>query len=139
MVSETSTNTTIVRTERGLTFAGTRITLYDVMDYVTAGWPPKLIHDRLNLSDQQIADVMAYIEAHRDDVEAEYQVVLQTAQENRQYWEKRNRERMSLPVLTIGSIEQLDESAYRERCASRLVEIMLDIENYCGVGRSYIP
>jgi uncharacterized protein (DUF433 family) len=95
MVSETSTNKTIVRTDRGLTIAGTRITLYDVMDYVTAGWPPKLIRDRLNLSDQQIADVMAYIEAHRDDVEAEYQVVLQTAQENRQYWEERNRERLA--------------------------------------------
>src|SRR5262245_55894832 len=95
MVSETSTNTTIIRTDRGLTIAGTRITLYDVMDYVTAGWPPKLIRDRLNLSDQQIADVMAYIEAHRDDVEAEYQVVLQTAQENRQYWEERNRERFA--------------------------------------------
>ena len=47
--------------------------------------------------------------------------------------------RISLPVLTIGSIEQLDERAYRERCATRLVEIMLDIENYRGVGRIYIP
>ena len=26
----------IIRTERGLTIAGTRITLYDVMDYVTS-------------------------------------------------------------------------------------------------------
>jgi len=26
---------TIIRTERGLTIAGTRITLYDVMDYIT--------------------------------------------------------------------------------------------------------
>jgi hypothetical protein len=32
----------IIRTERGLTIAGTRITLYDVMDYVTAQYPPKL-------------------------------------------------------------------------------------------------
>jgi hypothetical protein len=31
----------IIRTERGLTLAGTRITLYDVMDYVTAKYPPK--------------------------------------------------------------------------------------------------
>jgi len=34
---------TVVRTERGLSIAGTRITLYDVMDYITAGWPPRLI------------------------------------------------------------------------------------------------
>jgi len=35
--------TDIIRTERGLTIAGTRITLYDVMDYVTAQYPPKFI------------------------------------------------------------------------------------------------
>ena len=33
----------IIRTERGLTISGTRITLYDVMDYVTAQYPPKFI------------------------------------------------------------------------------------------------
>ena len=32
----------VVRTERGLSIAGTRITLYDVMDYLKADWPPKL-------------------------------------------------------------------------------------------------
>lgn len=95
MASDTDNNATVIRTERGLTIAGTRITLYDVMDYVTADWPPKLIRDWLNLSDQQIADVMAYIDAHRAEVEAEYQIVLQTAEENRQYWEERNRERLA--------------------------------------------
>ncbi len=33
----------IIRTERGLTISGTRVTLYDVMDYVTAKYPPKFI------------------------------------------------------------------------------------------------
>ena len=60
-----SGNQVIVRTERGLTIAGTRITLYDVMDYVTDGWPPKLIRDRLGLSDRQIAEAISYIETHR--------------------------------------------------------------------------
>jgi hypothetical protein len=45
----------------------------------------------------------------------------------------------SLPVVTIASKERLDERSYRERCASRLVEILFDIENYMGVGRVYIP
>jgi hypothetical protein len=40
---------TVIRTERGLTIAGTRITLYDVLDYLYAGWPRKLIRDRLDL------------------------------------------------------------------------------------------
>jgi uncharacterized protein (DUF433 family) len=95
MISDATTTATVIRTERGLTIAGTRITLYDVMDYLTARWPPKLIRDRLNLSDQQITDALAYIEEHRAEVEAEYQSVLQTAQENHQYWEQRNRERFA--------------------------------------------
>lgn len=45
----------------------------------------------------------------------------------------------ALPVVTIGNKERLDEQSYRERCASRLVETLLDIDNYMGVGRVYIP
>ena len=84
---------TVIRTERGLSIVGTRITLYDVMDYLRAGWPPKLIRDRLDLTDQQINDVIDYINTHHDEVEAEYRTVLKTAQEIRQYWEERNRDR----------------------------------------------
>jgi len=86
---------TVVRTSRGLSIAGTRITLYNIMDYVTAGWPPKLIRDRFDLTDQQIADVLAYIADHRAEVETEYQQVLQQAEETRRYWEERNRERFA--------------------------------------------
>jgi hypothetical protein len=46
---------------------------------------------------------------------------------------------ISLPVLTIGSTKRLDEPRYRERCAARLVEIVVDIELYRGVGRLFIP
>jgi len=45
----------------------------------------------------------------------------------------------SLPVVTIGITDRLEERAYREQCAERLVEIILNIENYLGVGRIYIP
>jgi uncharacterized protein (DUF433 family) len=82
----------IIRTERGLTIAGTRITLYDVMDYVTAEYPPKFIRSMLNLTDEQVNAALSYIEANRAEVEAEYQIVLQEAEEIRQYWEERNRE-----------------------------------------------
>ncbi|MGL5062536.1 MAG: DUF433 domain-containing protein [Microcoleus sp.] len=84
--------TTIIRTERGLTISGTRITLYDVMDYVTACYPPKLIREKLCLTDEQVNVALSYIEANRALVDAEYQEVLQIAEENRQYWEERNRE-----------------------------------------------
>lgn len=95
MATVSTTTPTVIRTERGLTIAGTRITLYDVMDYLTADWPPKLIRDRLNLTDQQITDVLDYIAAHRAEVDADYQEVLQDAQANRQYWEERNRARFA--------------------------------------------
>ncbi len=86
---------TVVRTGRGLSIAGTRITLYSIMDYVKKDWPPKLIQNWFNLSDKQIADVMDYIENNRAEVEAEYQEVLAYADEIRQYWEERNRERFA--------------------------------------------
>ena len=84
---------TVVRTSRGLSIAGRRLTLYSIMDYLHAGWPPHLIRDEFNLTAKQMNDVMEYITAHRDQVEQEYQAVLQQAEENRRYWETRNRER----------------------------------------------
>lgn len=82
----------IHRTERGLTISGTRITLYDVMDYVTAQYPSEFIRSWLGLTKEQINTVLSYIEANRSEVEAEYQLVVRQAEENRQYWEVRNRE-----------------------------------------------
>ena len=87
-----TTSAIVIRTGRGLTVAGTRITLYSIMDYVKASWPTKLIKDLFNLTDQQISGVLEYIEANRDQVESEYQIVLQKADENRRYWTEYNRE-----------------------------------------------
>lgn len=81
----------IIRTERGLTISGTRITLYDVMDYVIAHYPPKFIRSLFDLTEEQINAALSYIEANRPEVEAEYQLVLKQSEENRQYWEERNR------------------------------------------------
>lgn len=82
----------ILRTERGLTISGTRITLYDVMDYVTAQYPPKFIQGLFDLTEEQINAALAYIETHRAGVEAEYQQVLKESEELRQYYEEQNRE-----------------------------------------------
>ena len=85
----------IIRTERGLSIAGTRITLYDVMDYLKAQYPRKFIRDAFNLTDEQLHIALAYIEMHQPAVEAEYQETLKAAEEIRQYWEERNRERFA--------------------------------------------
>lgn len=45
----------------------------------------------------------------------------------------------SFPVLTIGSLDRLDEADYRERCVERIIEVVLDIDNYKGAGRLFIP
>jgi uncharacterized protein (DUF433 family) len=95
MTTRATTSPTVVRTERGLTIAGTRLTLYSIMDYVKAGHSPEYIRDSFRLRDEQIASVMQYIDEHREQVEAEYQQVLQQAEENRRYWEEQNRERFA--------------------------------------------
>lgn len=45
----------------------------------------------------------------------------------------------SLPVITLGRVDRLRERAYRERCVVRLIEIGLEIEQYAGTGRIFIP
>jgi uncharacterized protein (DUF433 family) len=90
----------IIRTERGLTIAGTRITLYDVMDHLKAQYPPRFIRDGFNLTDSQIHAALAYIEAHRIEVEAEYQEILKAAAETRKYWEEKNCDRFARIAAT---------------------------------------
>ena len=52
---------------------------------------------------------------------------------------REERRSTTLPVITIGSLGRLDEQVYRERCATRLVEIALDLDAYAGVTRLFIP
>jgi uncharacterized protein (DUF433 family) len=98
-MTSSSKKTTIIRTERGLTISGTRITLYDVMDYLKAQYPPKLIREKLCLNDEQINSALTYINLHQTETEAEYQEGLLTAEEIRQYWEEQNRERFAKIAL----------------------------------------
>ena len=59
MTSHLSVKVAIIRTERGLTIAGIRITLYDVMDHLRAHYPPKFIRDAFNLRDEQICAALS--------------------------------------------------------------------------------
>jgi hypothetical protein len=46
----------------------------------------------------------------------------------------------SLPVLTLGSPPQvLSSRTYAERVVVRLLEILLDLDQYRGTGRLYLP
>ncbi|ETR67572.1 MAG: hypothetical protein OMM_11446 [Candidatus Magnetoglobus multicellularis str. Araruama] len=64
---------TIVKTYRGLTIAGTRITLDQIMDYIKAKLPDEIIREHFRLTIKQVEDILLYIQQHYDDVEAEYQ------------------------------------------------------------------
>jgi uncharacterized protein (DUF433 family) len=81
MTSVSDEQVAIIRTERGLTITGTRISLDDVIDLLKAHYPPKLIRDTFNLTDAQMNGALSYIEANRVQIEAEYQEVLQTREE----------------------------------------------------------
>jgi hypothetical protein len=45
----------------------------------------------------------------------------------------------SLPIITIGDSDRVNEVDYRERCVERLVAIIIDIDDYLGAGRLFIP
>jgi uncharacterized protein (DUF433 family) len=81
----------ITRTDRGLTITGTRITLYDVMDY-WPDYPVRFIQGLFDLTAAQVNGAIAYIEANQAAVTAEYQQVLQSAAALQQYYEEKNRD-----------------------------------------------
>ena len=85
----------ITRTERGLTISGTRITLYQMMDYIHASYPRHLIRHQFYLTDEQFDGAMSYIDTHYEEVESEYQIVLQQAEEIQDYWQEKNKERLA--------------------------------------------
>jgi hypothetical protein len=45
----------------------------------------------------------------------------------------------SLPIITLGRADRVIEQAYRDRCATRLLDIVLSIHDYLGTGRIFIP
>lgn len=107
----------IIRTERGLTIAGTRLTLYQFMDHLYAGQSPQSFREYYpQITDEQFDAALSYINANRSEIEAEYQIVLKQAEENRQYWEERNREHFT-------RIESLppkpEQEALREKLRSQ--------------------
>jgi len=66
----------IIDRGRGPEIAGTRITVYDVMDYHKHGWHRDRIAAQFRLSSNQIQAALDYIEAHEAEVAAQYQRIL---------------------------------------------------------------
>jgi uncharacterized protein (DUF433 family) len=67
----------IIDVGRGPQIAGTRLTVYDIMDYLRMGWHHTAIAAELQISSYQVLAAMKYIEEHRAEVEAEYKIMLE--------------------------------------------------------------
>jgi hypothetical protein len=45
----------------------------------------------------------------------------------------------SYPVLTVGTLHRIGQREYRQQCIERLIDIIVEIDNYLGTGRIFIP
>ena len=66
----------IIDRGRGPEIAGTRITVYDVIDYLQEGWRYDQIAGLFRLPPDDIQAALEYIEAHQAEVMADYQQIL---------------------------------------------------------------
>jgi uncharacterized protein (DUF433 family) len=87
-------NRTVVRTSRGLSVNGTRLTLYDIRDYLKGEDSLKNIRDFFNLTDEEMLEILDYMYLNKEEFEKEYQKILELAAEHRKYWEEKNRDLM---------------------------------------------
>lgn len=76
MTIQTPAASRIIDRGRGPEIAGTRITVYDVMDYYKHGWHRDRIAALFRLASADIQAAIDYIEAHRQEVDLEYEKIL---------------------------------------------------------------
>ncbi|ETX01751.1 DUF433 domain-containing protein [Candidatus Entotheonella palauensis] len=74
----------IIDRGRGPEIAGTRITVYDVVDYLTEDWRAEHIAAMFRLPIEDIEAAIDYIESHREEVIADYQQILARHQRARE-------------------------------------------------------
>lgn len=76
-MSTMTTNPLIEITPRGPSVAGTRITVYSVMDLIKANRSREYITQMMPLTLAQVDAVFEYVEQHREEVEAAYARILE--------------------------------------------------------------
>ncbi|MEK7830509.1 MAG: DUF433 domain-containing protein [Acidobacteriota bacterium] len=87
MTTTNSNEALIVETPRGPSLAGTRITVYDLMDYLKGNWSRNFITQIMSITHEQLDAVIAYIAEHKEDVEREYAEILRYQEELRAHYE----------------------------------------------------
>ena len=71
----------IIDRGRGPEVAGTRVTVYRIMDFLREGSSAGRIATELHLTEEQVHVALDYIAMHRRTVEAEYEKILQRVQQ----------------------------------------------------------
>ncbi len=66
----------IIKFGRNPRIAGTRITVYAILEYVQEGWRLEDIAFWLNLTRNQVEAAIQYIEEHKEEVTAEYDKIM---------------------------------------------------------------
>jgi uncharacterized protein (DUF433 family) len=73
------TDSVIIDRGRGPEIAGTRITVYDIVDYFDEGWHSTAIATLFRISSREVDAALHYIEEHEEEVRDEYQRILARA------------------------------------------------------------
>jgi len=71
----------IIDSGRGPIIDGTRITIYDVVDYWKAGWRYDQIAGLFRLPGDDIQVAIQYIEEHKEEVMVDYEQILERQRE----------------------------------------------------------
>jgi uncharacterized protein (DUF433 family) len=66
----------IIDRGRGPEIAGTRITVYDILDYSTQNWHHAAIAAHFRISSAEVLAALDYIESHKAEVMKDYQAIL---------------------------------------------------------------
>jgi uncharacterized protein (DUF433 family) len=103
----------IINRGRGPEIEGTRITVYDMMDYLQEGWRYDQIAGLFRLPPDDIQAAIAYIEAHKEEVMTVYRQILARHQ-NVQYAPEveaklaRNRQKLQAKLAEIRARQQAE-------------------------------
>ena len=76
----------IVDRGRGPELEGTRVTVYRIMDFLRDGTTLECIAEELEVTEQQVKVAIEYIEAHRTEVESEYEQILRRVNQPNAPW-----------------------------------------------------
>jgi uncharacterized protein (DUF433 family) len=105
----------IIDRGRGPEIEGTRITVYDVMDYLQEGWRYEQIAGLFRLPPDDIQAAIQYIEDHKEAVMTAYQQIL-ARHHNVQYPPEvqaklvRNRQKLQTKLAEIKARQQAESS-----------------------------